>query len=151
MWILQWLPNWIFYAVLLAGIFGLAASYLIRYLSFIPFLYVYKTPIQLGSIAAIVIGTFMAGAIHDNEQWEARVREMEEKVAAAEVQSKEENIKIVEKVVKKVQIVKTRGEDIVKYVDREIVKYDTKFTTGGVCEIPKEFVEAHNRAAEAPK
>ena len=151
MWILQWLPSWIFYAVLLAGVFGLAASYLIRFLSFIPFLYVYKTPIQLGSIAAIAIGTFMAGAIHDNEQWEARVREMEEKVAAAEVQSKEENIKIVEKVVNKVQIVKTRGQDIVKYVDREIVKYDTKFVPGGVCEIPKEFVEAHNRAAEAPK
>ena len=93
----------------------------------------------------------MAGAIHDNEQWEARVREMEEKVAAAEVQSKEENIKIVERVVNKVQIVKTRGEDIVKYVDREIVKYDTKFAPGGVCEIPKEFIKAHNDAAEAPK
>jgi uncharacterized membrane protein len=151
MWILQWLPNWIFYAVLIAGVFGVAASYFIRFLSFIPFLYIYKTPIQLVSIAAIVIGTFMAGAIHDNEQWEARVREMEEKVAAAEAQSKEENIKIVEKVVNKVQIVKTRGQDIVKYVDREIVKYDTKFAPGGVCEIPKEFVEAHNRAAEAPK
>ena len=151
MWLLQWLPNWIFYAVLIAGVFGLAASYLIRYLSFIPLLYVYKTPIQLGSIAAIVIGTFMAGAIHDNEAWEARVREMEEKVAVAEVQSKEENIKIVERVVNKVQIVKTRGEDIVKYVDREVVKYDTKFAPGGICEIPKEFIKAHNDAAEAPK
>lgn len=148
---LQWLPNWIFYAVLLAGVFGLVASYLIRFLSFIPFLYVYKTPIQLGSIVAIVIGTFMAGAIYDNDAWEARVKEMEEKVAAAEVQSKEENIKIVEKVVNKVQIVKTRGQDIVKYVDREVVKYDTKFAPGGICEIPKEFIKAHNDAAEAPK
>ena len=148
---LQWLPNWIFYAVLLAGVFGLVASYLIRFLSFIPFLYVYKTPIQLGSIAAIVIGTFMAGAIYDNDAWEARVKEMEEKVAAAEVQSKEENIKIVEKVVNKVQIVKTRGQDIVKYVDREVVKYDTKFAPGGICEIPKEFIKALNDAAEAPK
>lgn len=151
MWLLQWLPNWIFYAVLIAGVFGLAASYLIRYLSFIPLLYVYKTPIQLGSIAAIVIGTFMAGAIHDNNAWEARVKEMEAKVAVAEVQSKEENIKIVERVVNKVQIVKTRGEDIVKYVDREVVKYDTKFAPGGICEIPKEFIKAHNDAAEAPK
>jgi hypothetical protein len=111
----------------------------------------YKTPIQLGSIAAIVIGTFMAGAIHDNEAWEARVKEMEEKVAAAEAQSKEENVKIVTKVVTKTQIVRTRGEDIVKYVDREIVKYDTKFAPGGICEIPKEFIKAHNDAAEAPK
>ena len=151
MWILEWLPNWIFYAVLLAGVFGLVVTYLIRFLSFIPCLYIYKTPIQLISIAAIAIGTFMAGAIHDNESWEAKVRGMEEKVAAAEAQSKEENIKIVEKVVNKVQIVKTRGRDIVKYVDREVVKYDTKFAPGGVCEIPKEFIEAHNRAAEAPK
>lgn len=93
----------------------------------------------------------MAGAIHDNEAWEARVKEMEEKVAAAEAQSKEENVKIVEKVVNKIQIVKTRGQDIVKYVDREVVKYDTKFAPGGVCEIPKEFIKAHNDAAEAPK
>ena len=93
----------------------------------------------------------MAGAIHDNEAWEARVKEMQDKVAAAEAQSKEENIKIVEKVVTKTQVIKTRGQDIVKYVDREIVKYDEKFAKGGVCEIPQEFIKAHNDAAEAPK
>jgi hypothetical protein len=151
MWMLQWLPNSIFYAVLIAGVFGLVVSYFIRFLSFIPFLYVYKTPIQLGSIVAIVIGTFMAGAIHDNDAWEARVKEMQDKVAVAEIQSKEENVKIVQKVVTKTQVIKTRGEDIVKYVDREIVKYDEKFAKGGVCEIPQEFIKAHNDAAEAPK
>jgi len=151
MWMLQWLPNWIFYAVLITGVFGLVVSYFIRFLSFIPLLYVYKTPIQLGSIIAIAIGTFMAGAIHDNEAWETRVKEMQEKVAAAEAQSKEENVKIVEKVITKTQVIKTRGQDIVKYVDREIVKYDEKFAKGGICEIPQEFIKAHNDAAEAPK
>jgi len=93
----------------------------------------------------------MSGAIYDNDVWETRVKEMEAKVAVAETQSKEENIKIVERVVNKIQIVRTRGEDIVKYVDREVVKYDTKFAPGGICEIPKEFIKAHNDAAEAPK
>lgn len=93
----------------------------------------------------------MSGAIHNNESWEARVKEMEEKIAVAEEKSKEENVKIVEKVVNKVQIIKTRGEDIVRYVDREIVKYDEKFAKGGACEIPKEFIKAHNDAAEVPK
>ena len=93
----------------------------------------------------------MAGAIHDNDAWEARVKEMEDKVAVAETQSKEENIKIVEKVVTKTQVIKTRGQDIIKYVDREVVKYDTKFAPGGECEIPKEFIKAINDAAEAPK
>jgi len=151
MWLLHWLPNWIFYAVLIAGVVGLVISYLIRFLSFIPFLYVYKTPIQIGSILAIAVGTFMSGAIYDNNAWEARVKEMQDKVAVAEVQSKEENVKIVEKVVTKTQVIKTRGEDIIKYVDREVVKYDTKFAAGGECEIPKEFIKALNDAAEAPK
>ena len=93
----------------------------------------------------------MSGAIYDNNAWEAKVKEMEAKVAAAEAQSKEENVKIVEKVVTKTQVIKTRGEEIVKYVDREVVKYDTKFAPGGECEIPKEFIKALNDAAEAPK
>jgi uncharacterized membrane protein len=148
MWLLQWLPDWIFYCILILGVLGLLASYLVR---LFPFLYIYKTPIQLVSIAAIAVGTFMSGAIYDNDAWEARVKEMEEKVALSEQQSKEENIKIVEKVITKTKVIKTRGADIVKYVDREIVKYDTKFAPGGVCEIPKEFIKAHNDAAEAPK
>ena len=148
MWILQWLPNWIFYGIFFVGLLGLLATYVMK---FIPFVYVYRTPIQAISILAIAIGTYMSGAISNEEAWQARVKEMEAKVAAAEVQSVKENIKIVEKVVIKTQIVRTRGQDIVKYVDREIIKYDTKFAPGGVCEIPKEFIKALNDAAEAPK
>ena len=148
MWILKFLPDWIFYAILVAGLLGLLLTYVMK---FIPFVYMYRTPIQVGSILAIVIGTYMAGAISNEEAWQARVKEMEDKVAAATVQSNEENVKIVEKLVKKTEYITRRGQDIVQYVDREIVKYDTKFAPGGMCEIPKEFIEAHNRAAEAPK
>ena len=148
MWILQWLPDWIFYAIFFVGLLGLLATYVMK---FIPLVNVYRTPIQAISILAIAIGTYMSGAISNEESWQARVKEMEAKVAAAEVQSVKENIKIVEKVVIKTQIVRTRGQDIIQYVDREIVKYDTKFAPGGVCEIPKEFIKAHNDAAEAPK
>ena len=148
MWILQWLPDWIFYAIFFVGLLGLLATYVMK---FIPLVNVYRTPIQAISILAIAIGTYMSGAISNEEAWQARVKEMEAKVAAAEVQSVKENIKIVEKVVIKTQIIKTRGQDIIQYVDREVVKYDTKFAPGGVCEIPKEFIKALNDAAEAPK
>ena len=148
MWILQWLPNWIFYGIFFAGLLGLLATYVMK---FIPFVYVYRTPIQAISILAIAIGTYMSGAISNEEAWQARVKEMEAKVAAAAVQSVKENIKIVEKVVKKTEYITRRGQDIIQYVDREIVKYDTKFAAGGVCEIPQEFIKAINTAAEAPK
>ena len=148
MWILQWLPNWIFYGIFFAGLLGLLATYVMK---FIPLVYVYRTPIQAVSVVLIALGTYMSGAISNEETWQARVKEMEAKVEAAAVESAQENVKIVEKVVKKTEYIKTRGKDIVTYIDKEVVKYDTKFLPGGQCEIPKEFIEAHNRAAEAPK
>jgi translation elongation factor EF-Tu-like GTPase len=148
MWILQWLPNWIFYGIFFAGLLGLLATYVMK---FIPFVYVYRTPIQVVSVLAIAIGTYMSGAISNEESWKAKVREMEAKVAAAEIESQKENIKVIEKVVKKTEYITRRGQDIIQYVDREVVKYDERFKPGGQCELPKEFIKAINNAAEAPK
>jgi hypothetical protein len=130
------------------GLLGLLATYVMK---FIPFVYVYRTPIQAISILAIAIGTYMSGAISNEEAWQAKVKEMELKVAAAEVKSVKENIKIVEKVVTKTEYITRRGQDIIQYVDKEVVKYDTKFAPSGVCELPKEFIKAINNAAETPK
>ena len=148
MWILSWLPNWIFYGIFFAGLLGLLATYVMK---FIPFVYVYRTPIQAISILAIAIGTYMSGAISNEESWQAKVKEMEAKVAAAEIESQKENVKIVEKIVKKTEYITRRGQDIIQYVDREVVKYDDRFRPGGQCELPKEFIKAINTAAEAPK
>ena len=93
----------------------------------------------------------MEGGISNEEKWNVRVKEMEAKVAVAEVKSKEENVKIETKVITKTQVIRERGKDIINYVDREVVKYDTKFAPGGQCEIPKEFIKALNDAAEPPK
>ena len=148
MWILQWLPDWIFYAIFFVGLLGLLATYVMK---FIPLVNVYRTPIQAISILAIAIGTYMSGAISNEESWQAKVKEMEAKVAAAEIESQKENVKIVEKVVKKTEYITRKGQDIIQYVDREVVKYDTKFAPSGVCELPDEFIKAINNAAEAPK
>ena len=148
MWILQWLPEWIFYAIFFVGLLGLLATYVMK---FIPLVNVYRTPIQAISILAIAIGTYMSGAISNEEAWQAKVKEMEAKVAAAEVKTAKENIKIVEKLVKKTEYITRRGQDIIQYVDKEVVKYDTNFLPGGQCEIPKELIKAINTASEAPK
>jgi hypothetical protein len=148
MWILHWLPNWIFYVIFFAGLLGLLATYVMK---FIPFVYVYRTPIQAVSVLAIVIGTYMSGAISNEEAWQAKVKEMELKVAAAEIESQKENVKVIEKVVKKTEYITRRGQDIIQYVDKEVIKYDDRFKPGGQCELPKEFIKAINNAAEAPK
>jgi uncharacterized membrane protein len=138
MWILNFLPDWIFYALFFIGIVGLLATFVMK---FIPFIYVYKTPIQVVSVILIAIGTYMSGAISNNEKWEAKVKELEVKLAGAEVAAAKVNTEIVEKVVVKREYYKERGKDVIQYIDREVVKYDER------CVIPKEFVEAHNNAA----
>ena len=148
MWILSFLPNWIFHAILATGIITVIAS---TFFGFIPFIRTYTTPAKIIGYILVAFGLFLEGGLADNAAWEARVREMEEKVAKAEVESAKENIKIVEKIVKKTEYITRRGNDIVTYVDREIVKYDTKFAPGGICEIPQEFIKAHNDAADQPK
>jgi hypothetical protein len=152
MWILHFLPDalilWICNIVLLAGILLTATAFFIRR---IPVINQYRTPAQVLGIALLVVGVYWRGGYTIEQEWRERVAEVEARVAAAEAQSKEENVKIVTKVVTKTQIIRTRGETITKYIDREIVRYDEKFAPGGQCEIPKEFIKAINDAAEAPK
>ena len=152
MWILHFLPDalilWICNIVLLAGILLTVTAFFIRR---IPVINQYRIPAQVLGIALLVTGVYWRGGYAVEQEWRERVAEVEARVAAAEAKSAEENVKIVTKVVTKTQVIRTRGETITKYIDREIVKYDEKFARGGMCEIPQEFIKAHNSAAEAPK
>jgi len=152
MWILHFLPDalilWICNIVLLVGLVLTVTAFFIQR---IPIINQYRMPAQVLGIALLVIGVYWRGGYAIEQEWRERVAAVEARVAAAEAQSREENVKIVTKVVTKTQIIRTRGETITKYIDREIVKYDTKFAPGGQCEIPREFIKAINDAAEAPK
>jgi hypothetical protein len=147
MWILSFLPDWVFHLMLTAGIVGTIAGFV---LGFIPAIKTYLLPIRIISLLVLSVALYLEGGLADNQVWQARVKEVEAKLAEAEAKSAKENTKIVEKVVRKTEIVRVRGEDVIKYIDREVVKYDEKFAKGGICEIPKEFVKALNDAAEAP-
>ena len=116
----------------------------------IPLVWQYQLPFKVLGIALLTLGVYFRGGYAVEQQWRERVAEVEAKLKVAEAESAKENIKIVERVVKKTEYITRRGQDIIQYVDREIVKYDTKFAPGGICEIPKEFITAHNRAAEVP-
>ena len=152
MWILHFLPDalilWICNIVLLAGILLTVTAFFIKR---IPIINQYRIPAQVLGIALLVMGVYWRGGYAIEMEWRERVAEVEARVAAAEAKSAEENVKIVTKVVTKTQVIRTRGETITKYIDREIVRYDEKFAKGGMCEIPQEFIKAHNSAAEAPK
>lgn len=103
MWVLNFVPDWIFHAVLLIGIMALVAS---QVLKFLPFVTVYRLPIQAAGLVLVVVGVWFQGAISNQAAWQARVHEMQQQVAAAEVKSAQENVRIVTQVITKIQTVK---------------------------------------------
>jgi hypothetical protein len=145
MWILYILPSWYTHAV---PILGIAIILISMFLKMIPFISTYYLPLRIIGFVIFVFGIFFEGVMFSGKELESKVKELEAKVAAAEAKSAVVNTKIVEKVVTKQKVVRERGEEIIKYVDKEIIKYDVKFAPGGQCEIPKEFITVHNKAAE---
>ena len=139
MWILDWLPFWIFHLLVVVGFAGLAASLVLK---FIPFISTYQLPIQVASIVILVFGVYMEGGIATQEKWEARVADVKLEMAKKETASAEATVQVVTKYINKVQIVKEKGNEIIKQVPVYITKdADTK------CDVPTGFVMLHDSAS----
>ena len=134
-WILSFLPNFIFHLIVLAGVLGLLASQFFR---FIPFVSHYTLPIKVASIFALIVGIWFEGGISNNDAWLAKVKEMELKVAKAEAQSAEYNTKLTAKIAENNKIIKentnANQKAISKYVTDE-------------CRMSNVAVSLHNSAS----
>lgn len=147
-WMIDLIPNWFWTAVLWSGIVAVVASY---FLSVIPFVKQYKLPLRVCGVVGIIIGTYFFGVVANEEKWQVRVTQLEQKLAVAQEQGKKENIVIQEKIVYKDRIVKERTKKQIEYVDKvikqreEVVKYIEH------CPVPKVIIDEHNKAAGVPQ
>jgi len=132
------IPMWMYHSILIIGIMGALVGSILELL---PYLKIYVTPVRAISIVLIIAGIYIEGDLAGRAEFKVEAAEAQAKVAQVQAESEKENVKIVTKVITKTQYYKTRGDDIVRYVDREVTKYDSK------CEIPQAFVDAHNQAA----
>lgn len=144
MWLLNFIPDWVFYGIFFIGLIGFAVTYLLRFIP-IPSIYVYRTPIQLVSVVLVAIGTFMSGAISNENAWKERVAKLEKEYAESQVKSEQVNTEVITKYITKREVIKERGEEQIRYIDKEIVKYNE------ICKLPKDVIVIHNNAAKAPK
>ena len=130
------MSNWSFYVVIAIGVIGIFGPMLIDIR--------HHALIQLFSLVIFLFGIFMSGVAYSNSTWENKIKEIELKNLRIENESNEQTDKLEVKVLEKTQFIKVRGDDIIKYIDREIVKYDE------TCKIPSELIEAINIAASEP-
>jgi len=138
MWILKFLPDWIFYAVLLIGLAGLAASFVLK---FVPVVKQYQLPIQAISGILIVFGVYMAGAISNEAAWQARVTELQIKIARAEAQSAEANGQLTTKLLRKEQEIVQAQQLLKTRIQQNAVQMDA------VCTVPRTAIDILNDAA----
>jgi len=145
MWILHFLPDtfivWFCNCLLLVGVAVTVAGFFAHR---IPLVSQYQLPFKILGVALLTLGVYFRGGVAVETEWRERVAEVESRLKVAEQQSAKENTRIETRVVQKTEYITRRGQDIVQYVDREVAKYDNS------CIIPRPFIEAHNRAAEAP-
>ena len=129
----------------------IAAGFLLTVAAFftqtVPMLNQYRLPAQVLGIALMVIGMYWSGGYAVESEWRERVAELELKVAAAEKQSAQVNTEIVTKVMTKTKVIRERGDDIVQYLDREVVKNQEVIRFVENCPIPDLIVNTHNAAA----
>lgn len=167
MWIISVLPEIAIHIILTIGILGLIAGFV---LGFIPFIKQYKLPIQIISVLVFSLGLYLEGGLADNKEWEARVKELEVKLAKAEAESSKKNIEIQTEVVERVRVVKEKGQKQIEYITK-IEKGDTvtiekdmsdeerkKFQTQLAelrqniesCSVPQLIILEHNKAVMRP-
>jgi len=148
MWILHLLPDsliaWIVNTILIAGTVVTVAGFFVR---FIPFVNTYRIPVQIAGILLLTMGVYFEGGYTTEMAWRERVKEVEDKLHLAQKQSAEVNTEIVTKLVTQTKTVTQRGQDIIKYVDREVVKNQEVIRFVENCPIPDVIINTHNAAA----
>lgn len=145
MWAVQYLPEWVIHAIFSAGVIGVIAGFV---LGFIPLINRYKLPVQIISILVLTLGVYLEGGLADNKIWQQRAAALEVKVKEAEAKTAEKSVEYVDRVVQKTKVVRERGQDIIQYIDREVVKKEEVVKFVERCPIPQEIIDTHNRAVE---
>ncbi len=145
-WMISLIPdavlNWIYITFILAGISGVAAGFLARW---IPFYGEYAKILKPLGILLIILGVYLKGGYDTEIAWRAKVEEAKEKVAQAEKESEDLNQKLKEEKQKKQKVrveyyktVKTQIKEVEKQINAE-------------CKLDPKVNELVNKAAKNPE
>jgi Na+/glutamate symporter len=138
MWIFNFLPDSFFHAFGIIGILAILAS---MFLKRIPFVDTYYIPIRIVGFVVLCFGIFFEGAISNESVWQARVKELELKVAKAETESAEANSKLSKQLAAKDKEIALAQAELKNRIRQGAAAMDA------VCKIPSDVVSILNDAA----
>jgi len=142
-WMISLIPDsifiWITYFLMAVGLGLVILSKLVAWL---PIINRYKTPSEIIGVLILVVGSYLFGSHGTEMVWRQKVKELEEKVAKAEEQSRQTNSVIQEKIVTKVKEIKVFQDRI-----KEVIVEKEKIIDAQ-CKVPDEAIEILNTSAQ---
>lgn len=146
MWLLHLLPDsfilLIVYALMGLGALGILLGFFIR---FIPWINIYRTPIQIVSIVLFCSGVYWYGGYTTEMIWREQVAALEQQVADSEKKSVETNTVIKKVYIDRIRVVK---QDVV--VVQEKIREVQKIIDQD-CRVAPEAINLLNEAAKSRK
>ena len=138
MWLFSLLPDFVYHVLLIVGLLAFAGSYLLK---MVPFFQQNAFMIRIASMMLIIFCVWIEGGIAVEAKWQARVQELELKVAKAEKEAAEANGKIETVYVDRVQTVKEIQYVSINKIAKDAAKIDK------TCVIDPEAIKILNGAA----
>lgn len=142
MFLLNFLPDWIFYTLCLVGIVGTVLIILFGVVIPLP----YKLVLQILFVVLLVFSTYFIGAISNEAEWQLKVKQIEAEIAKKELEAEKISHEVVTKYIDRVKIVEGKTHEIIKKVPVYITK-----ESDDKCTINNGFVSLHNSSASQTK
>lgn len=135
----DWLITVLVNGLVIVGLVGISASWIARW---VPYVNMYRGPIQLIGVVCLVLGVYFKGGADVERSWRERVKEIEAKIAIAEQQSAEANKKLSDQLnqnKKLTQEVRSATQAAIKAKADKI---------NAECRVPDIAIELHNNSAQ---
>jgi NADH:ubiquinone oxidoreductase subunit 6 (subunit J) len=142
MWILNLIPDWVWHVVLALSLVTMAATYFLR---MIPFMATNAIQLRFVAVLILILTVWMEGGIANEAKWQARVQELEARVAIAEKAAAEANGKIETVYVDRVEVVKEIQYVVRKDIERTATELDAN------CRVSPRAIELLNQATGTKK
>lgn len=141
-WMLRLIPDTVFVWITAILFFGGVIAYILsKLVSIIPFVGRYKIALELGSIAALIVGAYFFCGVVYREQ----VAELKEKIRVSEEQSRQANRDLADALKEKSQVIKDKNKVLQEQLNLVATKIDSQ------CKITPDTTRILNEAARRPR
>lgn len=138
MWILSFLSPSIIHILVVIGLLGTLASFV---LGAVPFIKQYKLVIQIVSIALLAFSIYLEGGLSLQAEYESKIKDMQVVMANAATKAALANSALAQKYADAQAATEANSNTITRYIEKETIKIDRN------CRLSPEVIIAHNAAA----